>query len=175
MLLESDNLKLKLLSLDEINGPYVNWLNDKEVCKYNRHGESLYTKEKAKEFIKSVQNNPTCEVWAVYHKNDNIHIGNISLQNIDKENNLAEIAFLFGEKNYWGKGFATEACKLLINRAFQDLNLHRLYFGTHIENIGMQKVGEKNGFKKEGIFKDAQFKNGKYSDVVRYGLINDKG
>ena len=39
----------------------------------------------------------------------------------------------------------------------------------------MQKIGEKTGFQKEGIFKDAQFKNGRYNDVVRYGLINKKG
>ena len=171
----SKNLTLHIISELELTTNYINWLNDKEVCKYNSHGEQIYTKDMAKNYITSVINNPTCEVWAVYHKKDNVHIGNISLQNIDKINNSAEIAFLFGEKKYWGNGYATEACKLLINRAFKDLKLHRLYFGTHINNLAMQKIGEKTGFQKEGIFKDAQFKNGKYNDVVRYGLINKKG
>ena len=142
----SKNLTLHIISELELTTNYINWLNDKEVCKYNSHGEQIYTKDMAKNYITSVINNPTCEVWAVYHKKDNVHIGNISLQNIDK-----------------------------INRAFKDINIHRLYFGTHIENIGMQKIGEKTGFQKEGIFKEAQFKNGRYNDVVRYGLINEKG
>ena len=171
MLLKTKNLILKPLSLEELNGNYVNWLNDKEVCKYNGHGETLYTQALAKAYIKSIQNNPSCEVYAVYLGKK--HIGNISLQCIDKRNNCAEIAYLFGEKEYWGKGYATEASRILIKHAFDDLNLHRLYLGTHVENIGMQKVSEKLGFKKEGIFKDAQYKNGKYNDMVRYGLINE--
>lgn len=170
MILKTENLILTPLSEKELDGNYVNWLNDKEVCKYNSHGDTLYTKEMAIEFIKSVQNNPAREVYAVYY--NNTHIGNISLQNIDKKNHCVEIAYLFGEKEYWGKGFATEASQALIKRAFEDLKMHRIYFGTHIENIGMQKVGEKLGFQKEGIFKEALFKNGKYSDIVRYGLIN---
>lgn len=170
MEIKTKRLLLKPLSIDELEGNYVNWLNDKEVCKFNSHGETLYTKEMAVDYIKSVQNNPSCEVYAVYFENK--HIGNISLQNISKRNNSAEIAFLFGEKDYWGRGFATEASQALIKRGFDDLKLHRIYFGTHIENKGMQKVGEKLGFQKEGILKDAQMKFGKYNDIVLYGLIN---
>lgn len=164
MLLKTENLVLKPLSENELNGNYVNWLNDKEVCKYNRHGNVFYTKEMALEYINSVKNNPTCEVYAVYYKDK--HIGNISIQDIDKKNNNAEIAYLFGEKKYWGKGFATEASKALIKRAFNDLKLHRLFFGTHIENMGMQKVGEKLGFKKEGVEWDEELN----CDIVKYTL-----
>ena len=167
----SSRIILKQLSFDELKTNYVNWLNDKEVCRYNSHGENTYTIKTAENYIKSVQNNPLCEVYAVYTKDNNTHIGNISLQNIDKKNNSAEIAFLFGEKNYWNKGYAAEAGKILIKHAFDDLKLHRLYFGTHSENIAMRKLGEKLGFIKEGVFKDAQFKNGKYNDILRYGKV----
>lgn len=170
MLLKSKNLCLKPLSLDELNGPYVSWLNDKEVCQYNSHGDTIYTQEMAMRYIRSLENNPHCEVYAVYY--DKTHIGNISLQNINFKNNNAEIALLFGEKKFWGMGYATEASQIIIKRAFEELKLHRLYFGTHIENIGMQKVGEKLGFQKEGVFKDAQYKNGKYNDTIQYALIN---
>jgi RimJ/RimL family protein N-acetyltransferase len=109
-------------------------------------------------------------VYAVYSLSDNIHIGNISLQRIDKKNNNAEVALLFGETFYWNKGYATEALQLLIEKA-KKMELHRLYFGTHIENIAMQKVGEKLNFQKEGIFKDCIFKRNHYIDVVIYGLL----
>ena len=172
MILKSERLVLKPLSFNELETNYINWLNDKEVCKYNSHGDVLYTKEMAKEFISSAINNDTCEVYAVYVKEDNTHIGNISLQEIDYKNKNAEIAYLFGEKGYWGKGYATEATNILIKRA-KDLGLHRIYFGTHIENKGMQKKKKKTGFKYEGCFKDAQFKNGKFNDIDKYGLILD--
>ena len=169
----TDRLILKPLSEKELDGNYVNWLNDKEVCKYNSHGDRTYTREMAVEFINSIKNDSTKEVYAVYHIQDNIHIGNISLQQIDRHNQSVEIAFLFGEKDYWGKGYASESAELLIKRAFEDLKLHRIYFGTSEFNTGMQKVGEKLGFQKEGTLKDAQFKNGKFNNIVCYALIKE--
>jgi RimJ/RimL family protein N-acetyltransferase len=35
----------------------------------------------------------------------------------------------------------------------------------------MQRVGEKLGFQKEGILKDAQFKNGCFNDIILYGKV----
>ena len=168
----TERLCLKPLSEKELDGNYVSWLNDKEVCKFNSHGDSLYTKDMALEFVKSVIKDSSKEVYAVYNIKDNIHIGNISLQCINKRNNCAEIAYLFGEKAYWGKGYATEAGRILIKHAFEDLHLHRIYFGTHIENIGMQRVGKNLGFHEEGVLKEAMYKNGKYYDVIIYALIN---
>lgn len=169
----SERIYLRPLSFKELESNYVNWLNDQEVCKYNSHGDYEYTKEMAEKFIKSLENDDTKEVYAVYLKEKDIHIGNISLQNIDRKNNKAEIAYLFGEKAYWAQGFASEASRILIQRAFEDLKLHRLYFGTSEFNIPMQKLGEKLGFVLEGKFKDDQYKNGKYNDIYLYGLIKN--
>lgn len=174
MKLESERLYFKKLSLKELDGNYVSWLNDKEVCKFNSHCEVEYTKEMAIDFIKSLENDTSKVVYAVYLKENDVHIGNISLQEIDFKNKNAEIAYLFGEKQYWCQGYAKEASKILINLAFNEMNLHRLHFGTHIENTPMQRLGESLGFKKEGIKADAQFKNGKYNDIIIYGLINTK-
>lgn len=174
MRLNSERIYLEKLSTKALNGNYVSWLNDKEVCKYNRHGETEYTVEMAREFIKSLENDKSKEVYAVYLIENDMHIGNISLQSIDLKNKNVEIAYLFGEKQYWNKGYAKEASEILIKRAFNELNLHRIYFGTHVENIAMQRLGDKLGFIKEGLKKDAQFKNGKYNDMVIYAIINDE-
>lgn len=170
----SERLCLKPLSINEIQTNYVSWLNDKDVCKYNSHGETEYKIEMAEKFINSLKNDKSKLVFAVYLKDNNLHIGNISLQQIDFKNNNAEIAYLFGEKQYWGKGYAKESSKLLIDYAFNELKLHKLYFGTHIENISMQKLGQKLGFQEEGIKREAQYKNNKYNDIIIYGLINVK-
>jgi len=157
--------------MDELNGNYVFWLNDPEVCRYNSHGEQKYTRQMAKKFIGSLQGDTTKEVWAVYLKKTDLHIGNISLQRIDFKNKNAEIAYLFGEKQCWGKGYAKEASRVLLKRAFEDLRLHRVYFGTNINNIAMQKLGKSLGFKKEGVLQDAQLKNGVFNHIVIFGLL----
>ena len=172
MRLESNRVLLRELDIKDAYGNYPKWLNDKDVCRYNSHGDQEYTLDMAKEYIEFVNSSNKHYVFAVIDKVKNLHIGNISLQNINKKNNNAEYAILIGEKNYWNGGYGFEASKLLISFGFKILNLHRLYCGTPITNKAMQKLAFKLGFKKEGIAKDAFFKDGKYYDVVLYGLIN---
>jgi RimJ/RimL family protein N-acetyltransferase len=170
MKLEGKRIFLTPLSMKELEGNYINWLNDKEVCKYNSHGDVEYNYENAVSYINKLSSDTSKVVYAVYSIDGDIHIGNVSLQKIDERNHKAEVALLFGETSHWNKGYATEALQLLIEKA-KKMELHRLYFGTHAGNIAMQKIGKKLKFKKEGKLKDAQFKNGKYNDVFIYGLI----
>jgi RimJ/RimL family protein N-acetyltransferase len=169
---EENHVYLKLLSWEELEGNYIQWLNDKEICKYNSHGDTLYTRDMAEAFIRSLADDVSREVYAVYLIKIGLHIGNISLQQIDLRNKQAEIAYLFGEKEHWNKGYAKNAGEILLKHAFEDLALHRIYFGTHVDNYRMRNLGEKLGFLKEGILKEAFFKDGKYNDIIIYGKLN---
>ncbi|AXX93545.1 GNAT family N-acetyltransferase [Malaciobacter molluscorum LMG 25693] len=172
--LESNNIYLRALCLEDAETNYVNWLNDKEVCKFNAHHRFVNTKEKTIEYISRINSSKDCLVLAICCKEDNIHIGNVSIQSINYIDSNAEFAIVMGETNYQGKGFAYEASKLIINHAFNSLNLHRIYCGTSSENISMQKLAIKLGMKEEGTLKQAIFKNGQYIDIKLYGIINQK-
>lgn len=171
MNLENNILLLTPLSLKELNGNYIHWLNDPDVCRYNSHNGN-YTLQKAIAYINNVSKKNNIQVFAVYLKENNKHIGNISLQQINTANLSAELAYLFGEKEEWGKGYATQATNMLIDYAFNTLKLHRLYLGTHQNNIAMQKVAQKCGFVQEGVQTDALYKNGKFYNTIHYALIN---
>lgn len=77
-------------------------------------------------------------------------------------------------KNIGEGGYAAEAAEVLIDHAFNRLNLHRLYCGTADNNIRMQKLAEKLGFIKEGIRRQALFKNGAYHDIIEYGKLREE-
>jgi RimJ/RimL family protein N-acetyltransferase len=76
-------------------------------------------------------------------------------------------------KEYQKKGYSYEACKKIIEHCFDELNLHRIYCGTLENNEGMQKLAEKLGMVKEGQRKQAVYKNGKFVDVIEYGLVKE--
>jgi len=160
------------LNEDDINGNYSLWLNDPEITKYNSHGRFPMTVEKLSEFVKVARTSNNMLVMAVIDISTDKHIGNISLQAINWIDSNAEIAFLLGEKEWWGKGVMLQAGELIIKHGFRTLNLHRIYCGTSSENSGMQKLAEKLCMIKEGIRKDALYNNGKYHDIIEYGLIN---
>jgi len=166
------SISLRPLKLEDVEGRYAYWLNDAEITKYNSHGRFPMTKEKLVDFVNSAQNSTSVLICAVISNDTNEHVGNISLQSINWIDRNAEIAFVLGEKKYWGKGVMYEAAKLLIKHAFNTLILHRIHCGTSADNVGMQKLAEKLGMHKEGIRKEAIFNDGVYYDIVEYGLLN---
>jgi len=172
--LRGDQVSLRILNEKDIDGNYAGWLNDPEITAYNSHGRFPMTIDKLKEFVKYAYGSNSSLVFAVIDNNNNEHIGNISLQSISWVDRNAEIAFLLGEKKYWGKGVMYEAGKLLIDHGFNSLNLHRIHCGTSSENVGMQRLAEKLGMIREGARKEAIYKNGQYYDIVEFGIINSK-
>jgi RimJ/RimL family protein N-acetyltransferase len=172
--LKGKSIYLRALNELDVQGNYSIWLNDKEITKYNSHGRFPITAEQLLSFVRmSLQSNTSLVLAVVDIKND-MHLGNISLQSINWIDRNAEIAFLLGEKTYWGKGVMLEAGKLLIEHGFKTLNLHRIYCGTSSQNIGMQRLAEKLKMSKEGIRKEALFNNSSYSDIIEYGILNKK-
>ena len=83
----------------------------------------------------------------------------------------AEIGYWIGEP-FWGNGIATNAVKLITEYGFDKLDLNRIYTGVFEYNAASMKVLEKNGYKKEGIFKSAIIKNDKVYDEHRFYKLN---
>jgi ribosomal-protein-alanine N-acetyltransferase len=169
--LDGTHVYLRALTEQDVQGNYSTWLNDPEITRYNSHGRFPMTVDKLLNYVTASKLSDSDLVLAVVNKLNSAHIGNISLQNINWIDRNAELAFLLGDKSYWGKGVMFEAGSLLINHGFKLLNLHRIYCGTSAENLGMQKLAIKLGMEKEGVRKQAIFKNGKYIDILEYGMV----
>lgn len=169
--LETERLGLRCLLLEDIYGNYGEWFNDPEVCKYNAHHRYPMTEQELKGYVNDVSVSNRSLVLAIIEKSAKKHIGNISLQEINYIDRSAEFAIIMGEKDVWGKGYASEAGKALIQHAFHSLNLHRVYVGTASNNIGMQKLALKLGFEQEGIRREALYNKGNYYDIIEYGML----
>lgn len=172
--LEGENIFLEGLTEKHVCQRYANWLNDKEVCKENSHGRVHNTLEMTRNYVLSVDKAENIAVFAIIAKDGNQHVGNISLGNISWKNKSGEISILIGEKDYWGKGLGTEAYRLVIDYGFRMLDLHRLYSGMTVRNIGMAKVAQNVGMSFEGTSREAFFKDGEFIDIAHYAIINPK-
>lgn len=170
--LSGHKIYLRPLNKEDADGNYPNWFNDPKVCEYNGHYRVPNTKEKTLKYIESLANSSDTIVFAIVENETNKHVGNVSLSKINWIDRDADISIIIGEKDAWGKGYAKETWRLLIDYGFNVLNLHRIYCGTHKENIGMQKVAQSLGMIEEGVFKEAIFKKGQYFDIIRYAIIN---
>ncbi len=169
-----ERIYLRALDENDLNGNYINWFNDEEVCSFNSHHIFPYTKKMAEDYVKNSREFKNLLALAVVLKNEGRHIGNISLQNINYFNRSAEFAVVLGEKDCWGKGYSKESSHLLIKHGFMSLNLNRIYCGTSEKNKAMQKLAFYLGMKEEGLRRLAFFKDGKFVNIIEYGLLKDE-
>lgn len=149
----------------------VEWINNPLNNSYLHYDLPLEV-DKTKEWFQKNKNSDNR--YDAVIEVDNIPCGLIGLLNIDKRNKKAEYYISMGECSYKGKGVATKASKLLLEYAFQNLKLNRVYLYTETENIVAQKLFEKIGFMREGkVVADLYFRD-RYVDRYIYGICRDE-
>src|SRR4051812_7261326 len=105
-------IRLRALSLADVDGPYLGWFNDPEVSRYNAHHVFPYTREEALAWVAALPARRDALVLAI--EADGGHVGNISLQDIDAVSRTAELAIVVGERSARGRGIGAEAARLLV-------------------------------------------------------------
>jgi len=85
---------------------------------------------------------------------------------------IAECGY-FLQKEYWGRGMATESTRKIIEYAFSDLGLHKIIAGCDAENKASERIMIKCGMKKEGTFMKHHFRRNKWCDRLKYGLLKE--
>lgn len=172
IILESDIFYLRKISIDDCNENYLKWMNDPEINKYLESRFMTHTIDSLKDFVTSMNSSENNVLFAIIDKESDTHIGNIKLGNIHPVHKYADIGLIIGDKNYWGRGIATNAIKLVSEFAFEELNLRKVFAGVYENNIGSIRAFEKCGFKKAYVKKDNYFFEGKFINAFVFELYN---
>jgi [ribosomal protein S5]-alanine N-acetyltransferase len=169
--LKGKNIYLRPLMAEDAEGEYLKWFNDEEVCRGNSHHVLPHTKEKIQDYIRHTRETTNEFILAIALNANGKHIGNIAFQDINQVYRSADLTIIIGEKTAWGKGYGLEAASLLLYHAFNTMNLHRISCATFETNIAMQKLALSLGMKEEGRRIQAAYKDGKYIDIIEFGII----
>ena len=100
-------------------------------------------------------------------------IGQTAFKSIRWFNRKAELS-LFIHPDYQGKKIGSRILEALIGHAFMHLNLHRLEAEIIEYNPAAIRLVEKMGFVNEGRLREARYFDGKYYDILRYGLLKSE-
>lgn len=77
---------------------------------------------------------------------DGKHIGNCVYYNIDERKGDAELGVMIGDRDYWDKGYGTDAVNTLVDHVFSETKIRRLYLKTLEWNHRARRCFEKCGF-----------------------------
>lgn len=169
--LNSDRLVLNPLDLTHCTNEYLDWMNNPEVYRYLETGGD-YKIEDLRKYLESVEANDSILFWAIHIKESGKHIGNIKIDPINKRHGLGEYGIMMGDSEEWGKGYAKEASKIVINHCFRDLGLRKITLGVVEDNRTAVKLYKKLGFSTEGIYKDHGYYDGKLCNLIRMAIFN---
>lgn len=101
-------------------------------------------------------------------------VGTCCIVDIDWVGRVGELRIRIGDKQAWGEGIGTDACAVLLDFAFDDLNLERVGLRFWGRNTRAQRVYEKLGFVLEGRLRGAGFIHGQRDDLVLMGILRNE-
>ena len=162
-------LNISLLQVEQVSQSYVDWFANVEVVRYSENQYHAFSLKGQREYVESCIKNVDISLYGIF--DGSFHIGNIALSGLKSVHKRAELTYVIGETQYWGKGVASFAISNLIKIGKTKHNLNKLYAGVASDNIGSKIVLEKNGFTIEGIREKHLFFNGKFFNQVDYGLV----
>jgi RimJ/RimL family protein N-acetyltransferase len=170
MELKSGNTTLRALQLTDAKR-LAELANNQKVSRNLRDGfPHPYTLADAEDFLRRFSDQDLLTFFGIDYNGE--YVGNISLvPGQDVYRKSAEIGYFIGEP-YWNKGIATVAVDLITEYGFGVLGLVRIHTGVFDYNPSSQRVLEKCGFRKEGVFRKAILKEGKIRDEIRFAKIN---
>jgi RimJ/RimL family protein N-acetyltransferase len=149
---------------------FTEWLNDIEVLTSLQLYSGVISLENEKDFLANLSKDHN---YSIIDSEKNELIGNCGFLDIDHINRTAEIGIVIGNKNYWNKGYGTEALSLLIDYGFKALNFHNIMLRVYELNKGGICCYEKVGFKRFGKRREALHRNLAKHDIVYMDILPD--
>lgn len=133
-----------------------------------------YTLENARWYVNDCLKNDGNNRIIRAIETDGKAIGNICifLQD-DVYEKSAELSYWISE-DYWGKGIATQAVRMICKEAFTAFDIVRIYAEPFDRNAASKSVLKKAGFTYEGTLRNGIFKNGKIQSYCIYSILKEE-
>ena len=162
---------LRPLLLEDLRPEYLSWLNNPELNIYSDTFRKWPTTENDLQnfYDQSIKNSNNI-VLAICDKKTDKHIGNYSLNDIDWVNRRAYHSTNIGIKKYRSLHYI-DSLNVLLEYAFLTLNLNKIMGGAEIP--GALNTMKRFGYKKEGILKKHNYRNGEYVDVTIFAVLKN--
>jgi len=149
------------------------WVNDPEV-RYNLLLHRPMNLKAEQDFIDRLQQSEDSAAFGIAVRETDRLIGCCGLHKIDYRIRQAAFGIFLGVKEEWGRGYGTEATRLVVEYAFGTLNLNRLWLHVFEDNARGLNAYEKVGFRKEGLLRQDHYREGQYLNTIVMGLLREE-
>jgi RimJ/RimL family protein N-acetyltransferase len=171
-----EKVHLRALELEDLDIILENW-NNLEMRQFLATAWPM-SKNVERKWLERVT---TMDPWkdgglalAIEDKKTREFLGTVSFFDISKQSQCAEFGIAIHKPENFGKGYGTDATKVMLWVGFHILGLNSVYLRTLGENVRAQRAYEKAGFKRSGLLRQATYMMGKFHDFVIMDAIREE-
>jgi len=170
-LLVGKNIKLDSLNASDID-IMSQWFNNVEYLRYYDMVPAIPKSQKdMQKLYEYYDSSEDKYIFAIRMLDSNKIIGVAGFDEILWTNGVATTFIGIGDKEAKGKGLGKEAMELLLDFGFNELNFHRIQLNVISYNKVAIGLYESVGFKKEGIYREFIYRDGRRYDLLLYGML----
>jgi RimJ/RimL family protein N-acetyltransferase len=147
------------------------WNHDPEVMRWMGDGYPDSLAQVRKRMEERPRNAYGDVVFGIEVLADGTLIGLVRLRDAEPETGGAELDIYLGEKEFWGRGYATDAMRTACRYGFQEMRLHKISLTVVTENHAAHHVYRKIGFVEEGRLREVFRRDGQWYDMFTMGLL----
>jgi RimJ/RimL family protein N-acetyltransferase len=168
-MIHGDQISLAPLRDEDVE-PLFEWINDRELVLLNARYKPVHESDHTAWFA-AIRESEDVVIFGIRRNDDDSLIGSCQLVAIDPVHRLAELQIRIADPEQRGRGYGSEAVRLLVDHAFRDLGLRRVQLAVFADNAPAIRAYEKAGFAQEGVLREGAFIDGSARDVVVMGIL----
>lgn len=150
--------------------------DNRDIARYLPRMPRPYTLAEARKWVRTSARLARMEkayYFGIEDRQSGRIVGMIGLRTVNRLDKNAEAGYWVG-KQFQGRGYAGEAIRLILEFAFKQLRLYRIYAIVHQRNVPSIRVLERAGFTREAEWRRASFLGRRWSDVYGYGILRSE-
>lgn len=147
------------------------WNHDPDVMRWMHDGYAQSLAQVKRSLEDRPRNTFGDVLYAVEVLDGGRLIGLVRLRDTEPELGCAELDIYLGEKDCWGRGYATDAMRGICRYGFEKMRLHKITLTVATENHAACHLYRKVGFVQEGRLRHALRRDGEWYDMFTMGLL----
>lgn len=171
---DGERIAIEPFSKAHLTESYVAWLNDPHVVRYSELRHTTHTLDSCRRYMEAMRENDHLFGAIMLKIPNQSHIGNITAY-LDRNNAVANLAILIGERSVWTRGLGCEAWITMMNFILHKCLARKVVGGTMETNKTMLRTFAKSGMREEARFSRHLLVEGGEVDIVHFARFAEEG
>ncbi len=150
---------------------FQRWYSDPDVARLARYQDAPMRSDEIDRFFQLRALGHESLTMAIHERDSGRLVGSCAFSQVDGDNGSAMYHITIGEKDVWGRGYGTEATRLMLDHAFGTLGLHRVALTVFEFNERAIRAYRRCGFVVEGRARESIWRDGRWWDELAMSVI----